>query len=216
MGWGLLSVSCDLLCASFFRLNADVSRSFTMKAMSMILFAVSSLCIFCVESTLEFEFAGAAKLSVHSLLAAGGRYKRQDTQEKCTSKDRELHRDVVNAWCNPNDLNEPAGQHYLKVFVECNRINGTTRVSLCSRDENQQFCDLNRDVSTLLHAVRENCPRQMEYSRYQCTNSCIISMAERPHVPLIPTSNCHFSLVHTQPSWMSATFPKKEVPAGFE
>lgn len=97
----------------------------------MILFAVSSLCIFCVESTLEFEFAGAAKLSVHSLLAAGGRYKRQDTQEKCTSEDRELHRDVVNAWCNPNDLNEPAGQHYLKVFAECNRINGTTRVSLC-------------------------------------------------------------------------------------
>ena len=145
-----------------------------MKAMGVILFAVSSLCVFCVGSTLESEFAGAPKLSVHSFRTADSRHKRQDTQEECgTSTDREFHRDVINAWCNPNDLNEPAGQHYFNAFTECNRTNGTTRVSLCSRDENQRFCALNQDASTLLHAVRENCPRQMDYSRYQCTNSCM-------------------------------------------
>ena len=160
-----------------FRLNAarcfETKRSFTMKAMSRLFFAVSSLCVLCVDSTLESEFAGVAKLSMQSLLTAGSRHKRQDTQEKCSSTDWEFNRDVINAWCNPNDLNEPPLQHYINVHQECNWTNGTTQGSSCTRDENQRFCDLNQDASILLHAVTENCPRQIEYSRYQCTNSCM-------------------------------------------
>ena len=144
-----------------------------MKAMSMLFFAVSFLCVFCVDSTLESEFAGALKLSVHSLLTAGSRHKRQDTLEKCSSTDWEFNRDVTNAWCIPNDLNESPGYHYVNVLRECNWINGSTRVSLCTRDENQRLCDLNQNASTVLNAVTASCPRQIEYSGYQCTNSCM-------------------------------------------